>query len=167
MRKRLDTPEAELLDKLEHPDNSRKASSVRPRAGSYRGRVLVIDDTREARHFIATVLAVHGFDVLQAAGGEEGLTFYRGLHAAIDAVVLDMQMPGMDGPATFRELKRVNPSVRVILCSGGFPALHVDDDVRSQVLACLPKPFRPEELIETLDAALAEEWAAARSRRDG
>ena len=73
---------------------------------------------------MATVLRFHGFDVVEAQDGEEGLAFYRALHAAIDAAVLDMQMPGMDGAETFRELRRVNPAVKVVLCSGGFPGLH-------------------------------------------
>ncbi len=154
MRKRPDTQESQQID-----DGSVRSdeSSVRPKAEVPRGRVLVIDDSLEARSFIATVLSLHGFNVLQVESGEQGLSFYRALHAAIDAVVLDMQMPGMDGAETFRELRRVNPAVKVILCSGGFPSSLPDVTLQQAALACLPKPFDPDELIETLVVAVGSD----------
>ena len=153
MRKRFDTPEAERIDAEPGPNES----SVRPKGEAYSGRVLVIDDSPDARSVIATVLRFHGFDVVEAQDGEEGLAFYDALHSAIDAVVLDMQMPGMDGTATFRELRRMNPAIKVVLCSGGFPSLQLDADVRAGVLGLLPKPFDLEKLIETVVNAIGKD----------
>lgn len=151
MRKRLDTPEAELLREVEQTSDRHPASSVRPRVEAYRGRVLVVDDSDDVRNLLATVLEAHGFDVLVAQNGEEGVAFYRALHRAIDAVVLDMEMPGMDGAATLVQLQRVNPLVRAIVCSGGVVGSRIEQALRDGARAFLPKPFLPNELVDLVE----------------
>lgn len=154
MRNRFDTPEAEQLRELAPTDQRRTGSSVRPKVDTSRGRVLVVDDSEETRHMLSAVLQLEGFDVLVAQDGEEGFAFFRALHRAIDAVVLDMQMPGMDGADTFRRLKSVDPSVRVILCSGGAAGPRVDQAIRDGALEFVQKPFSREEILDSLDRAI-------------
>lgn len=66
--------------------------------------VLVVDDDESARFLIGTVLQQAGYRVTDAADGESGLALFRG--QSPDLVVLDVQLPGMDGYAVCRELRR-------------------------------------------------------------
>ncbi len=152
MRNRFDTPEAESLSGIEP---SSHGSSVRPKVAAPGGRILVIDDTALARDTIATVLESHGFDVVLAQDGEEGVAFYRALYRVIDAVVLDMEMPGMDGAQTFVQLKALNPAVKVVLCSGGLMDPRAQQTMRDGAIAFLAKPFLPDQLVEIVVGAVA------------
>jgi len=82
------------------------------------GTVLVVDDERAIRRVAARMLERMGYQVIEAADGEEGVAVYRQYRDQIAAVLLDMSMPNMDGRQCFHELLRINPDVKVILSSG-------------------------------------------------
>jgi DNA-binding response OmpR family regulator len=80
--------------------------------------VLVVDDDENARFLIGTVLQQAGYRVTPAADGEAGLALIR--EQSPDLVVLDVQLPGMDGYAVCRELRREprGRDVLVLMMSG-------------------------------------------------
>ena len=102
--------------------------------------LLVVDDDELIRVAMETLLESLGHRVTVVSGGEEALAALEGgLHP--DAVILDMNMPGLDGAATLVRLRRLDPSLPVLLASGGA-------DPRVQQVAAthpgvrlLPKPF--------------------------
>lgn len=85
-------------------------------------RILLIDD--EAQFVAATAkrLRRRGFTVLEANSGPEGLSLLE--QESVDAVVLDVGMPGMDGIQVLRELRMRHPQVRVLMLTG-----HADMEV--------------------------------------
>jgi CheY-like chemotaxis protein len=107
-------------------------------------KVLIIDDEDDIREVAALSLeSVAGWDVVMASSGAQGLA--RAIEHQPDAILLDVMMPGMDGPSTFREL-RANPSTAKI------PVLLLTAKVQSSdqrrfadlgVEAVLFKPFDP------------------------
>ncbi|HKS24266.1 MAG TPA: response regulator [Thermoanaerobaculia bacterium] len=111
--------------------------------------VLVIDDEMTIRDVTASTLQSSGYRVLTAAGGSEGITLYE-RNPDVAVVLVDMLMPGVDGPATTRGLRKMNPNVRVIgmigytrqRMSGPAPDL------------LLQKPFRAADLLAAIHAAL-------------
>lgn len=79
--------------------------------------ILVVDDSPEIRRYLTLLLQLESYDVESACGGAEALQRIReGLQPA--AIVLDVQMPGMDGLQTLRHLRRIAPELKVIMCSG-------------------------------------------------
>src|SRR5262245_42568128 len=70
-------------------------------------RILVVDDEAAPRKFLVKELSARGFAVEAAASGEEALR--KTAEAVYDVVLLDMKMPGMDGLAALREIRRVEP----------------------------------------------------------
>lgn len=80
------------------------------------GRVLVVDDDEHFRVLARSILEPAGFDVLESENTEQCLAELR--HGGVDAVVLDMVMPGRDGIEALRELKESFPQVRVVAVSG-------------------------------------------------
>ncbi|HEX6425078.1 MAG TPA: response regulator transcription factor [Acidimicrobiales bacterium] len=119
-------------------------------------RVLVVDDEATIRDIVRRYLVAEGFEVDEAADGEQALA--RCAAAAPDVVVLDVLMPGLDGIEVLRRL-RAGSDVYVILLTA--KAEEVDKLVGLSVGAddYITKPFSPRELVARVRAVL-------RRRRD-
>ncbi len=85
-------------------------------AGS--GAVLLVEDESTVRAVAERLLSSMGLKVLPASDGQEAVDLFSQRRADIDFVLLDLTMPRMDGLRCFRELRRIDPGVRVILSSG-------------------------------------------------
>jgi PAS domain S-box-containing protein len=94
-----------------------------------KGTILLVDDEGSLLSLGARMLEHLGFSVLTAADGLQAVELYRQRRKEIDLVLLDLTMPHMDGAEAFDELRRLNPSVRVILASG-----HTREEVVSHFL---------------------------------
>ncbi len=118
-------------------------------------RILIIDDEDDIREVAQVSLeAVRGWQVLTARSGREGLA--RAGAERPDAILLDVMMPDMDGPATLQEL-RVNPATQSI------PVIFLTAKVQPAdrrrfgslgVQAVISKPFDPLRLAEQITMAL-------------
>jgi nitrogen-specific signal transduction histidine kinase/CheY-like chemotaxis protein len=82
------------------------------------GTVLVVDDEETVRTVTARILETLGFTAVLASDGREALEIYRREPSRFTIVLLDLTMPHMDGEETFRQLRHLNPGVRVVLMSG-------------------------------------------------
>src|SRR3954464_2269981 len=109
-----------------------------------RRRILLVDDDQGIREVARTVLEmVGGYDVETAASGLEGLEKAR--TSPPDAIVLDVMMPGLDGPATFALLQE-QPETRgvpVILLTAKTQAADRERFASIGVAGMLSKPFDP------------------------
>lgn len=88
----------------------------RRRATAARATILVVDDEEATREVLAAGLQAPGRQVLTAASGEEALEIVR--RSAVDLVLLDLVMPGLDGAETFRRLRALRPEVAVVIVTG-------------------------------------------------
>jgi CheY-like chemotaxis protein len=113
--------------------------------------ILVVDDDPVVREGMRALLQCAGFLVLTAVEGAAALCHLRS-GAAIDAVLLDLQMPGMDGPTFLAERRReaALASVPVVVCSGQHRRPDAD------VFAVLGKGARPEAILATLTRAIED-----------
>lgn len=84
-----------------------------------KARILCIDDHWNGLIGRKMLLEKSGYEVLEASGGDEGLKLFR-LHA-VDAVVLDYQMPGMNGDVVAAKMKSINSQVPIMLLSAYGP----------------------------------------------
>ncbi|MBI5538094.1 MAG: response regulator [Deltaproteobacteria bacterium] len=116
--------------------------------------MLLVDDNAVVRDVLERILRMNGYDVVAVASGEEAVAMYRALSAAVDLVLLDMCMPGMDGYDTYRELRGIRADVRVILCSGSADPTRVERALADGVFAFLGKPFTPSQVTTLVDAAV-------------
>jgi CheY-like chemotaxis protein len=80
--------------------------------------VLVVDDESGVRLTLAAMLAHHGYEPLPVANGEEAVTECRVRLSGVAAVVLDVRMPGMDGPTTLDALRTLVPQLPCVFVSG-------------------------------------------------
>jgi PAS domain S-box-containing protein len=111
--------------------------------------VLVIDDEQPILVTARATLEAHGYRVLTAARGAEGVEVYR-KSGAVRAVLLDMMMPGLDGPATMRRLLEIDPRAQIIAASGLKAPDRVAAAVAAGAINFLPKPYTDEQLLRAL-----------------
>ena len=118
-------------------------------------KVLIIDDEDDIREVAALSLeSVAGWDVLTASSGAQGLAMAA--REKPDAILLDVMMPGMDGPTTVRELKK-NPAtarIPVVLLTAKVQASDKKRFADLGVEAVLPKPFDPMKLSDQIAGIL-------------
>ena len=130
------------------------------RDASYRGeeRVLLIDDDETLRRSIGKALGRLGYEVEHAQDGAEGIAAYQKARTSgqsIDVVIMDLTIPGgMGGKDAARELLRIDPDAKLIV-SSGYSTDSVMSDFRAHGFrAVISKPYRIEDLGETLRSVL-------------
>jgi len=113
------------------------------------GHLLVVDDAADIRLLVGTVLRDAGFTVTIANGGQEALDVLRE-GPRPDAVVLDVQMPGIDGWTVLRELRSADDPPPVVMCT--VKAGDADRALATSLgaEAFLTKPFRLADLVATV-----------------
>ena len=124
-------------------------------------RILLVEDDDAIRRSLEIVLAKSGFMAVEAANGREALAAYQ--LGQIDAVVLDLIMPDMEGLETLRALRRISPDVRVLAISGGSrisSADYMDMALKFGAQEALAKPFTSETFIGTLNRVLVSPTTA-------
>ena len=121
------------------------------------GTILVVDDERAVRDVTQRMLEALGFTVVLAASGAEAVEFFRVERQRVAIVLLDLTMPQLDGSATFTELRRIEPTVRVLLMSGFNEQDAVTRFSGKGLAGFLQKPFKPQALRDKLRALLEVE----------
>jgi CheY-like chemotaxis protein len=119
-------------------------------------RILIIDDEDDIRQVAALSLeTVAGWEVVVASSGAQGLA--RAVDYQPDAILLDVMMPGMDGPSTFRELRK-NPAtarIPVLLLTAKVQSTDQRRFADLGVEAVLFKPFDPLTLATQISSVLS------------
>ncbi len=121
---------------------------------AYEGLVLVVDDEELVRQVARGILERRGFKVLAAKGGLEAVSLFRDRAGQIDAVLLDVLMPIMDGEQACRELQRIRPEIPVVLSSGFSEADAARRFADLKFDGFLQKPYRAEALVNKIRKAM-------------
>ncbi len=118
--------------------------------------ILLVEDEPMLLDLLKLVLEEHGYTILAAMDGEEGVRCYRQYKSDIDLVLTDMGLPKLGGWEMFQKLREENPDVKVILASG-----FVDPDMKADLIEkgardFVQKPYVPQKILrrirEVLDA---------------
>lgn len=126
--------------------------------GGHNELILIVDDEASIREIMKETLETFGYNILVAGDGTEAVALYAAHKDQIKAVITDMAMPIMDGSATIRALRKITPSLRVIV-SSGLPE-HENDQEALQANAFLHKPFTAQQLLEVLQRVLISSVSA-------
>jgi DNA-binding NtrC family response regulator len=114
-------------------------------------KILLVDDEERFISTTQKVLRRKGYDVLTAGSGAEALaTLDRN---PVDVAIVDVKMPGMDGIATLKEIKRRHPLVEVIMLTGHGTFESAVEGMKSGATDYLTKPSEIDELLEKVDEA--------------
>ena len=112
--------------------------------------ILLVDDNPMITAVVSEMLGVLGHTVTVACNGQEAIQTYSVLGHDIDIVILDMNMPGMDGIETYENLKKMDPELKVLAISGFCEEDKVEKILGSGFNGFIQKPFEISDLSETL-----------------
>ncbi len=116
--------------------------------------VLVVDDEPAVLAMLRETLESFGYRVLTAADGTEAVAIYTAQRREIKLVLTDMLMPHMDGPATIRVLRRIDPSLKIIAASGLMDNERLRETTGEEGIPLLSKPYTAERLLVTVSQML-------------
>jgi two-component system, cell cycle sensor histidine kinase and response regulator CckA len=120
------------------------------------GTILLVEDEEGLRALNARGLASRGYTVLQAGNGVEAMDVLEKSEGKIDLVVSDVVMPEMDGPTLLRELRNLNPALKVIFVSGyAEDAFQKHLPADGQQFDFLAKPFTLKQLVAKVKETMA------------
>jgi len=134
-----------------------------PRDITGQDTILLVEDEEAVRSFAARALKLRGYNVLEAAGGEEALDLVKSHAGTIDLIITDVVMPNMDGPTLVRALKRLRPDIQVIFMSGYAEEAFRRNDEKAEDLHFLPKPFGLKQLAAKVKDVLSSAPPAKRA----
>lgn len=108
--------------------------------------ILVVDDDAAVRQMLEMGLQTFGFQVWVASGGDEAVATYEARRQEISLVLLDVRMPGMDGPTTLRSLQRIDPEICCAYMSGDLGQYSESDLIGTGARCVIEKPFELSRL---------------------
>lgn len=135
----------------------------RPSPARAEGWILVVDDEAGVRDVTRALLEEGGYRAICADSGARALTLLGERVDEIQAVMLDLTMPGMSGEETFAELRRLREELPVVCCSGFGTEVGTEWIAGKSRVAFLAKPFTRDRILETLNDLLhGDETASGR-----
>ena len=129
-------------------------SAALPGKPSGNGAILVVDDETLVGRTAKAALEHHGYEVILAKSGHEGIELFESRASEIALVLLDMNMPMMGGETAFEQLKKIRPDVRVIVTSGYNEERAVERFGGKRVAGFIQKPYTPRQLAEKVKRVL-------------
>jgi DNA-binding NtrC family response regulator len=118
--------------------------------------VLIVENEPLVREAMEDILDASGFKPIATGSGLEGIAAYKAKRDEIALVILDMRLPGMDGPEILKALRGINPCVKAIVSSA-----YDEHEIRQgfngePVTRILKKPFNARSLLDSVREALED-----------
>lgn len=142
----LSQPNDDIIETIVHPDEQMIVK------GS--ANIMTVDDEDVVRIVTSELLKKLGYNVFSFANPKKAIQFYKDNKENIDLVILDKQMPVMDGIETYRELKKINNSAKVILLTGYNPDSELEEIFSTENNGLIQKPVSIEKLSKTISSLL-------------
>ena len=115
--------------------------------------ILICDDAAFMRMMIKGILGKGGYDVAgEAENGLKAVEKYKELSP--DLVLMDITMPEMDGIQAVREIKKIDPNAKIIMCSAMGQESMVMEAIQLGALDFIVKPFKADRIIQTVNKIL-------------
>ena len=112
--------------------------------------LLVVDDESAILEVTKATLETYNYRVLTAKDGIEAVAVYAQNKDAIDLVITDIMMPGMDGKTAIRTLKQIDPDAKIIAVSGAIDRQEIVAELDGAVTTFMNKPYGNDELLKTV-----------------
>lgn len=112
-------------------------------------RVLIVDDTAFMRKLLKNILFSAGFDIAgEAENGKQAVELYRQLKP--DVVTMDIVMPEMNGIDALKEIKKIDPNAKVVMCTAVGQEQMVKTAIKLGAKGYIVKPFQAAKVVEEL-----------------
>lgn len=117
-------------------------------------KVLLVDDAEFARMTLKRLLDDYGFNFqyAEASTGVEAIQMYRKILP--DLVIMDINMPEMDGITSVREIMKIDTEAKIVMCSSMGYQKKIDEAIDAGALAFIVKPYQKETVASAIEKAL-------------
>ncbi|OAB45104.1 response regulator [Paenibacillus antarcticus] len=116
-------------------------------------RILIVDDAAFMRMMIRDILTKNGFEVVgEAQDGAQAIEKFKEVRP--DLITMDITMPEMDGITALKEIKKIDPSAKVIMCSAMGQQAMVIDAIQAGAKDFIVKPFQSDRVVEAINKTL-------------
>ena len=116
-------------------------------------RVLVVDDAAFMRMMVKDILSKNGYEVVgEAENGARAVEKWQELKP--DLTTMDITMPEMDGITAVKDIKKLDPSAKVIMCSAMGQQAMVVEAIQAGARDFIVKPFQPDRVLEAVRKAV-------------
>lgn len=114
-------------------------------------RILVVDDQKDVRAMVSIVLRVNHYEVVEADSAAAGLKAFD--ESAFDAAIVDIFLAETSGVEVITAIRERSPGFPIVAVSGMTALDFMDQSPDLENVACLQKPFRPNDLLQALKSA--------------
>lgn len=116
-------------------------------------RILIVDDAAFMRMMIRDILTKNGFEVVgEAEDGNQAIEKFKEVRP--DLIMMDITMPEMDGIVALKEIKKIDPSAKIIMCSAMGQQTMVIDAIQAGAKDFIVKPFQTDRVIDAINKTL-------------
>jgi len=115
-------------------------------------KILIVDDEKNQAEMLKDVLELEGHQAKPVLDGYSAIEAVKS--DGYDLILMDIRMPGINGIETFLEIKKIDPSVKVIMMTAFAVEDLIKEALRHGACACIHKPFRLEEIITLINEVL-------------
>jgi len=140
-----------------------KSAVYSPNLTAGKGTVLVADDDNQVKDMVLQALEKSGYSVITAENGYEAMVKYQENRDVIDLVVLDMIMPQMSGRECLFQLRKINPSVKVLIMTGYTTDGSAEDLLEEGAARVIRKPFELQVFTEAVQSVITSTDSVAGS----
>lgn len=116
--------------------------------------ILVVDDEEDFRTVFSSVLSSAGYEITMAKSGEEAIEAIR--NRTFDLVVLDINMPNINGIQVLDWIRKDFPAMKVIIMTGYYDEAHIDESLRRGADEVFGKPFQVGNVLNSVRRLLEE-----------
>jgi len=118
-------------------------------------KVLIVDDTKFMRNILAGILKKKDLEIAgEAVNGREAIEKYKELRP--DLVTMDIIMPEIDGIQAVKEIIKIDPNAKILMCSAMGQQALVIEAIQAGAKDFVIKPFQPTRVLEAVDRTLQE-----------
>jgi len=118
--------------------------------------ILIIDDEKPITDYLVELLTQHSYTVSTFNASEEALKYFEDNAQSIDLVLTDQTMPGITGIELAHRIQDISPSLPIIVCTGYSEYINNQAPQDLNIYACLDKPVKSENLLQTIELALSQ-----------
>ena len=111
-------------------------------------KVLLVDDAAFMRMRCAKLLTENGYSVDEAENGQEAIEKYQAIKP--DLVLMDITMPVMDGLTAVAEIRKIDPSAKIVMCSALGQQSTVMSAIKAGAKDFIVKPYQPDKILNTI-----------------
>lgn len=118
-------------------------------------KILIIDDEQPILHYLSKILEENGYVIQQSFSSNQSFNIFLEDPEYFDLIITDMGMPGLTGLDLSKKIKKIRPSIPIILCTGYSSEVTSDNYIDKGLNGFLTKPFNKQTLLNEINRVLA------------